>query len=160
MALAVSPVLTLPIALGGLGVGLPVLAGIIGISSAPFLLAVPADLQVLGIGLEHAAVVFLAALPLAIRPAANKLVGVVTGKLKDLLAVATAAITHHVGLRIRMRALYCEQRLINAATPSSLGERLPTAQSPRRIQLPLATRLTQPFSHFLTRGKAPVTRHR
>jgi hypothetical protein len=56
-------------------------------------LAVPADLVVLGIGVELVTVIFPAALPLAIRTAANKLVEVVTGKLKDLLAVATTA-TH------------------------------------------------------------------
>jgi hypothetical protein len=40
VALAISPALALPIALDGFGVGLPVLAGIIGVSAAPFLLAV------------------------------------------------------------------------------------------------------------------------
>lgn len=93
MALSVSPTLTLPITLYGFRVGLPILAGIIGMVSAPFLLAVPADLVVLGIAVELATMIFPAPLPLAIRPAANKLVGVVSGKLKDLLAVATAA-TH------------------------------------------------------------------
>ena len=73
--------------------GLPVLAGIIGISPAPFLLAVPADLVVLGIGVELAAVVFPAALPLAIRSTAHKLVRMITGNLKNLLAVAATA-TH------------------------------------------------------------------
>ena len=86
MALAVSLSLTLPIALDGCRVGLPVLAGIIGISPTPFLLAVQADL----------AVTFPAALPLAIRLAANKLVRMITGKLKDLVAVATMAITHQI----------------------------------------------------------------
>jgi hypothetical protein len=70
------------------------LAGIIGISAPPFLLAVPADLVVLGIGVELAAVIFAAPLPPAIRPTANKLVRMITGKLKDLLAVATTAIAH------------------------------------------------------------------
>ena len=86
--------LPLPIALDGFRVGLPVLAGIIGVASTPFLLAVPADLVVLGIGMEFAAVIFPTALPLASQLAANKLVRMITGKLKDLLAVATAAITH------------------------------------------------------------------
>jgi hypothetical protein len=75
-------------------VGLPVLAGIIGISAAPFLLAVPADLVVLGIGAKLTAVIFPAALPLAIRPTASKLVGMIAGELKDLLAVAATAIAH------------------------------------------------------------------
>jgi len=74
--------------------GLPVLAGVIGMAVAPFLLAVPADLLVLGVGVELAAVIFPAALPLAIGPAANKLVGMITGELKNLLAVAAVAIGH------------------------------------------------------------------
>jgi hypothetical protein len=93
VALAVSPALSLPISLDGFRMGLPVLAGIIGISPAPFLLAVPADLVVLGIGVELAAVVFPAALPLAIRSTAHKLVRMITGNLKNLLAVAATA-TH------------------------------------------------------------------
>ena len=62
--------------------------------AAPFLLAIPADLVVLGIGVELAAVIFPAALPLAIGPAANNLLGMITGRLEKLLAVATTAITH------------------------------------------------------------------
>jgi hypothetical protein len=40
------------------------------------------------------AVIFPAALPLAIGSAANKLAGMITGKLKQLLAVPTLAIAH------------------------------------------------------------------
>jgi len=94
VALSVSPALALPIPLDGLRVGLPVLAGIIGVPSAPFLLAVQADLVVLGVGVELMAVILPAALPLAIGSAAHKLVRVTTGKLKDLLAVPATAITH------------------------------------------------------------------
>jgi len=94
VALSVSPALTLPIALNGFRVGLPVLAGIIGISPAPFLLAVQADLVVLGIGVELAAVIFAAALPLTIGSATNSLLEMITGRLENLLAVAATAITH------------------------------------------------------------------
>ena len=74
--------------------GLPVLAGIFGIQSAPLLLAGAADLVILGIGVELKAVVFPAALPLAIRSTANELLGMITRKLKQLLAVAATAIGH------------------------------------------------------------------
>jgi hypothetical protein len=94
VALSASLAPTLPIALDGGTVGLLVLAGVFGILSAPFLLAVAADLVVLGIGVELMAVKFLAALPLTIVSAANKLVGMVTGKLKQLRAVATTTIAH------------------------------------------------------------------
>ena len=94
MALPVAPALTLPITLDGFGVGLPVLAGIIGISSAPFLLAVPADLVILSIAVELMAVIFPTTLLLAIGSTAHKLVRTITGNLKNLLAVAATAITH------------------------------------------------------------------
>ena len=57
--------------------------------STPFLLTIPADLVVLGIGVKLAAVVFPTALPLTVRSATNALLGVVTRKPKQLLAVAT-----------------------------------------------------------------------
>jgi hypothetical protein len=41
---------------------------------------------VLGVGVELAAGIFPAALPLAIGSAANKLAGMITGKMKQLLA--------------------------------------------------------------------------
>ncbi len=97
MALPVSSALALPISLDRLRVGLPVLARIVGVSAAPFLLAVPADLVVLGVGVELAAVIFSTALPLAIGSAANKLVGMITGELKQLLTVAAAAVIHQGG---------------------------------------------------------------
>ena len=107
MALSVPPALTLPITLDGFGMGLPVLAGIIGISPAPFLLAVPADLVVLGVSVELMAVIFPAALPLTVGAAAHKLVRMITANLKHLLAVATTAITHQAAPRIGMRAVHC-----------------------------------------------------
>jgi hypothetical protein len=94
VALAVAPALSLPIMLDGFGVALPILAGIIGISSAPFLLAVPADLVVLSISVEVATVIIPTALPLAVQSTAHKLVRMITANLKHLLAVAAAAITH------------------------------------------------------------------
>jgi len=92
--LPVSLALALPISLDRFRVGLPVLAKVIGMAVAPFLLAVPADLVVLGIGVEHAAMILPSALPLAIRSTAGKLVGMITGKLKELLAVVAVAIAH------------------------------------------------------------------
>jgi len=48
----------------------------------------------LGIGAKLAAVIFPVALRLGIRSAANKLVGMITGKLKQLPAEAAAAVAH------------------------------------------------------------------
>jgi hypothetical protein len=99
--LPVSPALALPIALNGFRVGLPVLARVIGMAVAPFLLAVPADLVVLGIGAKLAAVIFPPALPLAIRSTANNLVRMIRGKLKQLLALATAAMAHQAAPKLK-----------------------------------------------------------
>lgn len=90
----VSLALSLPVALHGLRVSLPVLLGIVGMTGPPFLLTIPTDLVILGIGVKLAVVILPPALPLAIRSTADKLVGMITGKLKGLLAVATAAIAH------------------------------------------------------------------
>jgi hypothetical protein len=73
---------------------LPVLLGIVGMTGPPFLLTIPTDLVILGIGMKLAAVICPPALPLAIRSTADKLVGMITGKLKELLAVAAVAIAH------------------------------------------------------------------
>lgn len=69
-------------------------AGIVGMTGPPFLLTIPTDLVVLGVGVKLAAVILPPALALAIRSTAGKLVGMITGKLKELLAVAAVAIAH------------------------------------------------------------------
>jgi hypothetical protein len=74
--------------------GLPVLPGIIRMTAAPFLLPVPTDLGVFWVSFSFVAVIFAPALPLASRSTADKLVGMITGKLKELLAVAAVAIAH------------------------------------------------------------------
>ena len=92
--LPVSPALALPVSLHGLRVSLPILLGIVGMPGPPFLLTIPTDLVILGIGVKLAAVILPPSLPLAIRSTADKLVGMITGKLKELLAVAAVAIAH------------------------------------------------------------------
>jgi hypothetical protein len=94
MALPVPPVLTLPISLHGFRMSLPVLPGVVGMARPPFLLTIPTDLVILGIGVKLAAVILPSALPLANRSTADKLVGMMTGKLKELLAVSAVAIAH------------------------------------------------------------------
>ena len=51
-------------------------------------------LVILGIGAKLAAVMLPAALPLASRSTADKLVGMIMGKRNELLAVVTVAIAH------------------------------------------------------------------
>jgi hypothetical protein len=93
-ALPVSPALTLPVSLHGRRVSLPVLLGIVGMTGPPFLLTISTDLVILGIGEKLAAVILPPALPLAIGATADKLVGMITGKLKESLAVAAVSIAH------------------------------------------------------------------
>jgi len=94
VTLSVSLALALPISLDGFRVGLSVLPGIIGVPAAPFLLAIPADLTVQGIGFNLAAVIIPATMPLTIQPPTNDLVRMETGRLEQLLAVMAAAVAH------------------------------------------------------------------
>src|SRR5271167_3373747 len=92
--LPVPPTLTLPVTPDRLGVGLPVLAGIIGMEVAPFALTVPADLMVHGVAFDLPAVVLAPALPLTIGVTANPLLRTKKGRLKRLVTITAAAIAH------------------------------------------------------------------
>ncbi|MBI1956160.1 MAG: hypothetical protein HYS38_07175 [Acidobacteria bacterium] len=93
-ALPVPPPLSLPVPLHRVEVGPPVLPEIIRMPSAPFLLAIPADLTVLGIAPKLVAVIVPPALALTVGATANELVRMKTGRLKRLLAGMTAVIAH------------------------------------------------------------------
>jgi len=73
---------------------LAVLLPIARVSLAPLVRTLPADLPVKGVGSDLLPMIIAPALPLAIRLAANELFGVIWGRLKDLLTIKTAAITH------------------------------------------------------------------
>ena len=112
MAPPVSPALRLPVALHRLRVGLPVLPLIIGMASAPFLLAIPADLVVHGVGFNLATVIIPPMAPLTVWAPTNDLLRMKTGRLKELLAVAAKEGAHQTapGSRFepsRVSALRC-----------------------------------------------------
>jgi hypothetical protein len=119
--------LTLPIALGGFGVGLPILAGIIGMAGASFLLAVPAHLVVLGIGVDLAPVIFPAALPLAIGSAANKLLGMMRAVHCDRITCHDSKATSENGGPVTsvVDIFHCWQK---PPTPSAEGPTLSSMQ--------------------------------
>jgi hypothetical protein len=71
-----------------------VLLPIARVSLAPLVRTLPADLPVKGVGSDMAPVIIAPALLLALRPAANELLGMIGRRLKDLLTTKTAAITH------------------------------------------------------------------
>jgi len=73
--LGIALALALTIALGRLGVSLPVPLLVAGMGVAPLLPAVADDLSIEGIGADLVAVVIGAAVPLAFRLAANELPG-------------------------------------------------------------------------------------
>lgn len=75
--------------------GLPVLPGIIWMAGAPFLLAIPADLAVHGIGFNLVTVIIPPTLPLTGWASTNDLVWMELGGLEELLAITTAVIAHH-----------------------------------------------------------------
>ena len=64
------------------------------VSLAPLVRTLPADLLVKGVGSNMAPVIIAPALLLALRLAANELLGMIGRRLKDLLTIETAAITH------------------------------------------------------------------
>lgn len=88
---------------------LPVLAGIIWVASPPFLLAVPADLAVHGIGFHLTVVILSLAVPPTVWTPTNDLVRMEAGRLEESLAIAAGAVAHRA-LRIEM-ALNCERPL-------------------------------------------------
>jgi hypothetical protein len=64
------------------------------VSLTPLLGTLPADLPIDRIGGELVPVIIPAALPLALGLAANQLLGMISGRLKDLLTVTTTATIH------------------------------------------------------------------
>src|SRR5271157_2490217 len=94
MALLVPATLTLPVPLRRFGMGLSVLPGIIPMKIAPLLLAISADLAILGIGFNLAAVVLSPALPLTVGTTASELLGTKGEMLEQFLAISTAGIVH------------------------------------------------------------------
>jgi len=86
--------LALAVPLHRTGMRLAVAFPIIGMLLAPLMAAVQADLPVEGIGGDLLAVVIPPAALLAVGLVASKLVGVIRGRLEELLAVAAGAIAH------------------------------------------------------------------
>jgi hypothetical protein len=76
------------------GMSLAVAFPIIGMLLAPLMAAVQADLPVEGIGGDLLAVVIPPAALLAVGSVASKLVGVIRGRLEEVLAVAAGTIAH------------------------------------------------------------------
>lgn len=87
----VASLLRLAVALRGLRMSLPVVLLVAGMGSPPLLAAVTHDLAVLEIGLKFPAVIVTVAATLAVRLAADPLLGTIEGKWEELLAVGTAA---------------------------------------------------------------------
>jgi hypothetical protein len=90
-ALAVALPLQLPVSLGGCFMRLPVRSLVVGMGVTPFLPAVVDHTGIHRVGLDLAAMVFGAAAALAVRLAAETLVGSILRWMERLLATAATA---------------------------------------------------------------------
>jgi hypothetical protein len=112
-ALLVTALLPLPITFHLLRAVLAVLLPIARVSFAPFVRTLPADLPVKWVGSDLVPVTITPALPLALRLAANDLLGMIGGWLKDLLTIKTAAITHQAAPNQNVMESFCSELPLN-----------------------------------------------
>jgi len=105
----VTALLPLAITLHLLRVVLAVLLPIARVSLAPLLRTLLADLPVKGVGPDLVPVIIAPALPLALRLAANELLGMIWGRVKDLLTTKTAAITHQAAPNQNAMESFCSE---------------------------------------------------
>jgi hypothetical protein len=109
----VTALLPLAITFRLLRVVLAVLFPIARVSLAPFMRTLPADLPVKGVGSDVVPVIIAPALPLALRLAANELLGMIWGRLKDLLTIKTAVITHQAAPNQNAMESFCSEPPLN-----------------------------------------------
>jgi len=103
-----------------LRVVLAVLLPVTGVCPAPLLRTVPADLLINRIGSNLPPLIIPPALPLARRLAANELLRMIAGRLKDLLAERATAITHQAAPDQNRIRSFCPEALLNPSLRSEL----------------------------------------
>ena len=86
-----------------------ILLPIARVSLAPLMRTLPADLPIKGVGSDLVPMIIAPALPLALRLAANELLGMIGGRLKDLLTIETAAITHQAAPNQNAMESFCSE---------------------------------------------------
>jgi hypothetical protein len=109
----VTALLPLTITFHLLRVAQAVLLPIARVSLAPLVRTLPADLPIKGVGSDLASVIIAPALPLALGLAANELLGMIGGRLKDLLTIKTAAITHQAAPGQNAMESFCSEPPLN-----------------------------------------------
>jgi hypothetical protein len=92
-----------------LRVVLAVLLPVARVSLAPLMRTLQADLSVKWVGSNLLPVIITPALPLALRLAANELLGMIWGRLKDLLTTKTVAITHQAAPNQNAMESFCSE---------------------------------------------------
>ena len=122
----VTDLLLLAVPLHRLRVPLPVLLLVVGMRIAPLFPAFLHPLGVEGIGANLCAVIIAAALPLARGLAANELLGMVAGRLKDLLAITATAITHQGAPYQNANGSFCPEAALNLDAPSQNSPHIET----------------------------------
>jgi hypothetical protein len=102
----IAPTLPLAVTLRRLWVSLPVLLLVAGMRVTPLFAALTNDLGIEGIRANLFVVIIAKALPLAGDLATDGLLGMKGRRLEESLAITATAITHWLGLRIRMQAAH------------------------------------------------------
>jgi hypothetical protein len=101
-----------------------VLFPIARVSLAPFVRTLPADLPVKGVDSDLMPVIIAPALPLALRLAANELLGMIWDRLKDLLTVKATAITHQAAPNQNAMESFCSEPSLNLCQHRPERERI------------------------------------
>lgn len=97
---------------------LTVLPPVARMRCAPLARTLPAHLLVNRIGSDLLPVIIAAALPLAFALAANKLWGMVRGRLKELLTVTATASAHEVAPAQNQNRSFCPEKPLRLNTPA------------------------------------------
>ena len=113
----VAEMLSLPVALDGLSVSLAIALLVIRMRVSPLLAALSYDLGVEGIGTNFSPVIIPLSLTLTGGLAANLLLGMVRGRLKDLLAIRTTSETHQDGYGSECHSFILSRSLAQPETP-------------------------------------------
>jgi hypothetical protein len=86
-----------------------VLLPITRVSLAPLMRTLPADLPVKRVGSDLVPVIIAPALPLALRPTANELLGMIGNRLEDLLTVRATATIHQAAPNQNVMESFCSE---------------------------------------------------
>jgi hypothetical protein len=141
--------LLLAVPLDRFRVPLPILLLVVGMRIAPLFPAFLHHLGVEGIGANLFAVIIPAAMPLALALAANELLRMISGSLKDLLTVRATAITHQAAPDQNAIESFCPEALLNLNPPPKKSPHIETPIEFFTASPPMGLLLTKPVGLLL-----------